>query len=220
MYCIGITCDQDVSEVLIEKALADSPCDVPLQSVVYANSRQLIQDISTGRLHALVFAVQHFTDRHLETFLLFKEQSTVLPIVVTASQISEVARERIQQFEHSLVLRYPIEITVLRGVLGKMFAQQPVNPRRYTRYNVRGVASIRTKERDYSCNLNNLSLGGACCEILGQRVRRGDEVIIHVPVPSLLHRTRVHARAVWIQEFTDTGTSGLNYQQVGFQFTA
>ena len=220
MFCIGITCEQDISEVLIENALVDNPYDHTFRPLVYANSRQLIQDIGTSRIHGLVFARHHFSDRHLETFSALKDANPLLPLVVMASQISEAARTQVLANNNALILRYPIEVASLRGVLAKMFSQQPVNPRRYTRYNVRGIANLRTKERDYSCALHNLSLGGACCEILGYRVQRGEEVIIHVPIPSLLHRTRVHAEAVWTQEYANSSTTSLNYQQVGFQFTA
>ena len=218
MNTIGITCDKKVSGELLESALLLAPSHYELKPIVYPTSLQLVEDFNSDQIQGLIFGLHEFTDRHLDILSTIKKKTPFVPMSLVCAKISESARARIATYHNTTVLMYPSELSSLPGVFNKMFSRQKVNPRQHVRHSVRVAADMKFKKRDYTCVLRNLSEAGACCEIYGHQVAKKDDVIVHIPLPSLLRSHKVKARVVWTRDFSPKSIHSMNYQQVGFQF--
>ena len=217
MYTIGIASEQQRFAEVIGKQIRKRAEFTPL---IYESSSLLVEDFNHGKVNGLVFVKDEFCSSHMKFFHSIKLKAPEVPITIVCREATKGLKEEVSRYHNASILTFPGELTNLNGVFHKMFGQEKVSPRKHIRFAARIQSEISHRSKKVKSVLRNISRGGACCEVLGARMVLGEEVALNVPLFSLFKNHELHAKVVWLREFTLRKQQGMTYQQVGFEFAS
>jgi len=197
------------TETLSKELRTQEDCDV----VVASTPDEAIEIITMDRIDLVVFNIELFTRKRLQTATDFRGLGYTFPLLVLAHTVLPEIYYNLEQMESTVILEKPYDHKDLMGLTEKLVDGVTVKQRIFRRYDTNQSADFLAKQYVTPIRIKNLSQGGAYLECdASSRLVIGEKVKLEIPLNQVSKTYKMEAKVVWVMPEKILGKVGVGVE--------
>jgi len=216
MYQIGILAKQNRA---LNITLNEIKRSTYFNPTVFNDSFSVVRALKSNSFDAFVVVTDEFRQSHIKVIKQIKERFRELPVIVITENPNQRAKIHLVDHKKTILLNLYTEIKDINGIMVKLIHNIHVIPRLASRHRTAQPARFKIEPtRTHSAFMLDLAPDGACFRLFNKRLKRGDHVLIEVPLPDLKKTHVVQGEIVWekLEKLKNEATA--SSQKVGVRF--
>ncbi len=216
MYQIGILAKQGKA---LNITLGEVKRSTYFNPTVFNDSFSVVRALKNNVFDAFVIVTDEFKPSHMKVIKQVKNHFKELPVIVVTENPNQRAKIHLVDHRKTMLLNLYSEIKDINGIIVKLIHNIHVIPRLASRHKTAQPARFKVEPtRSHSAFMLDLANDGACFRLFNKRLKRGDKVLIEVPLPDLKKTHVVQGEIVWEQLEKLKNEATASSQRVGVRF--
>lgn len=216
MYQIGILAKPNKA---LNITLSEIKKSTYFHPTVFNDSFSVVRALKNNSFDAFVVITDEFRPSHMKVINQVKSRFKELPIIVVTENPNQRAKIHLVDQRKTILLNLYTEIKDINGIVVKLIHNIHVIPRLASRHRTAHPARFKIDaDRTHSAFMLDLANDGACFRLFNKRLKKGDQVVIEVPLPDLKKTHVVRGEIVWEQLEKLKNEAAASSQKVGVRF--